>query len=418
MALPIIFYAGPLRLSPYRLVLILAFIPCLIGWLSGASGKIRSPDVLILLLCLWGMVAVTFNHGLAFAIEPSGIFLIETFGSYLLARVYIRNVYSFRTTVSVLFYMLLFILPFAVFQSFTSRPLLLDVLDNFFVVIRGSVMEPRLGLHRAQGAFEHPILYGVISASVFSVSYYAQRKRNLIFGKITRSITIASAVFFSLSTGAFVALASQIMLITWDKFTKSIPHRWIALIVLFFSAYALVDIISNRTPFEVFISYLTFNVGNSYNRVLIWQFGTSEVFRNPIFGIGYNEWIRPYWMSNSMDNFWLLNAVRYGFPGFGFLATAVLIIFIKLGNARNLNENVAACRKGLLISLVGLSVAAATVHLWNASYSLFMFFLGSGMWMLDVEVLAKEYRPKEAEADKEGASNLANNRFKLLGRSN
>ena len=125
------------------------------------------------------------------------------------------------------------------------------------------------------------------------------------------------------------------------------------------AAFVVVSMFSNRTPFHVFITYLTFNLEASYNRILIWDFGTAEVMRNPLFGIGYGEFDRPWWMHASVDNFWLLIAMRHGLPAFFLFAAAILLIMYKIGRQRIVDPEIAACRTGLLISLGG------THHRWN-----------------------------------------------------
>ena len=49
-----------------------------------------------------------------------------------------------------------------------------------------------------------------------------------------------------------------------------------------------------------------------------------EVGRHPVFGIGLNDWTRPWWRAKmaSFDNFWLLQAMRFGLPTLIFLALA------------------------------------------------------------------------------------------------
>ena len=72
------------------------------------------------------------------------------------------------------------------------------------------------------------------------------------------------------------------------------------------------------------ITYLTFNSGTAYWRLHIWNFGSAEVWRNPLFGIGLNDWARPSWMwTASVDNFWLLTAMRYGIPAFLLLVAGI-----------------------------------------------------------------------------------------------
>jgi O-antigen ligase len=172
-------------------------------------------------------------------------------------------------------------------------------------------------------------------------------------------------------------------LIGWDKITRRIPHRWAILFGLFFATYVTVDLLSNRSPAEVFISYLTFNQKNSYNRVHIWHFGIAEILRHPFFGIGFNEWQRLWYMSTSMDNFWLQKAVRYGIPTFGFLAAALIALCASIARLRLREKELQNCRLGWFISFTGMAIAGATVNYWNAVYCLFMFLIGSGVWMLD-----------------------------------
>ena len=83
----------------------------------------------------------------------------------------------------------------------------------------------------------------------------------------------------------------------------------------------------------------------------------------------------PSWMGGSIDNFWLENAVRYGIPGFLFIAGGLLSVCFGLGRLRNLSFQVAQCRKGLIITICGLAFALCTVHVWDAPYVLIIFLL-------------------------------------------
>jgi hypothetical protein len=144
----------------------------------------------------------------------------------------------------------------------------------------------------------------------------------------------------------------------------------------------IIDLFSNRTPFHVVVTYLTFSTGSAYNRLLIWEYGTAEVWRHPFFGIGFADWVRPAWMSGSMDNFWLVIAVRYGMPAFLLLAAAFVSMIGALGRLR-IDRGKNHCRSGLFVSLGGLIVAGCTVDYWNAIYCWLLFMLGCGMWMLE-----------------------------------
>ncbi|WP_161494802.1 O-antigen ligase family protein [Bradyrhizobium canariense] len=381
LAMPFYFYVGSTRLSPYRLVLVATLIPCLVAWLSGSVGRIRLQDILMFLAATWGAAILLGQHGIDEGLQSAGIFVIETFGPFLFARRYIRDVFAFRHMVRCLVLLIAVLLPFALYENFTGTPILIELFGKFLPVYPIGEYEPRLGLSRAQGPFEHQILFGVVCSSAFALSFLA-------FGVPARmgrlgSGVVAMTVFSSLSSGAFLSVAVQVMLIVWDKVTASVRRRWAILASIVIGTFLIVNVFSNRTPFEVFISYLTFDADTSYMRVLIWRFGTESVMMHPIFGTGLYRWERPDWMPGSIDNYWLVVAVRYGIPGFVLMAAAYLSVCFGLGRLRNLPCQVAQCRKALIITLCGLAIAMCTVHVWDAPYVLVMFLLGSGMWIFD-----------------------------------
>lgn len=382
LAMPILIYIGPIRLSPYRLVLVATFIPCLIAWLSGRMGRTRLPDILMLLTAIWPAIVLVSQHGIDSGLQSAGIFVIETLGTFLLAKRYVRDVFAFHRMVRCLALMVVLLLPFAAYESISGSPILIELFGKVFSVYSIVHDESRMGLRRAQGPFEHQILFGVVCSSAFALSYYAFGAARRQMGRLALG-PVVMAVFFSLSSGALLSVVVQAMFIAWDKVTVNVTRRWAILALVMISAYLVVNVLSNRTPFEVFISYLTFNADTSYMRVLIWQYGTGSVMAHPIFGTALYDWDRPEWMPGSIDNFWLETAVRYGIPGLLFTAGGFLSICFGLGRLRNLSFEVAQCRKGLIITLCGLAFAACTVHLWDAPYVLLIFLLGSGMWMFD-----------------------------------
>jgi O-antigen ligase len=145
---------------------------------------------------------------------------------------------------------------------------------------------------------------------------------------------------------------------------------------------------------DIVVGYLLFEDGSYWFRRLIWQYGSATVSQNPVFGIGLNEWQRPAWMGNSIDNFWLFLAVRHGLPGVGLIVLAFLSIFLAVAFKRGLDERARSYRTGLLISLTGFFVVAWTVALWSAVYVLFLFLLGCGSWFLDVRQTEKTRVPR------------------------
>ena len=73
---------GGLRLSAYRVVLIVLFLPMLFQLLSGRKGRITIFDILILLHCSWAVLALIKWGGLGQGIESGGIYFVECTGAY------------------------------------------------------------------------------------------------------------------------------------------------------------------------------------------------------------------------------------------------------------------------------------------------------------------------------------------------
>ena len=359
-------------------------IPNILSWIRGRAGPVRAPDVFILFAAVWGALALFVNEGFDGAIQPAGIFFIETFGSYLLGRMIIRSHDEFRVMAGAIFWLICVLIPFAIFESLTNKDILLEALRTVLPTFGKVNSEPRLGLHRAQVVFQHPILYGAFCASALGVVYFVLGRRHASQRpSIIRAATVIFAAVLSVSAGAISSIAVQALLIAWERITRSIRKRWLILGIVFLACYALVDVMSNRNPFQVFVSYLTFSSQTGYYRILIWDFGSAEVFRHPLFGIGLADWTRPSWMGSSIDNFWLVVALTYGIPAFAFLAGAVLLLMRGIGRMTFDRPELNAARSGLLVSLGGVIIAGCTVHYWNAIYVWFVFLIGSGVWMLE-----------------------------------
>lgn len=383
LSIPMFFYIGTLRLTFYRLILLLFFFPAFFSWITGKLDGVRTPDVLVFLSALWAAFSLLLHHGFDEGLEPAGIWVVETFGGYILARMLIRDMRSFVFFVTVLFWLIVAMVPLAVFEALTDRPIVLDALRPFVQTFHNSQMDPRWGLERAQVVFEHPILFGAFCASAIGLVYYVKGHGSQIVVRLARVGVPIFAAVLSLSTGALASVVAQFTLTGWELTTRSVPRRWAILGLMVGGAYFVIDVLSNRTPFHVLVTYLTFSSHSAYNRILIFKYGSAEVMRHPIFGIGHNSWERASFMSGSMDNFWLVIAVTYGLPAFLLLALAIVLIMKRSGAAAAPNSAFLACQRGYLISLAGMIIAGGTVHYWNAVFTHFMFLLGAGVWMFD-----------------------------------
>ena len=375
---PTSFHIGPLLMKPYRIVLLVLFVPLLVRLCSGAAGRMMAIDWLMIGACVWAALALVMNDPLGETIEPIGVIFLELLGAYMVARLCIRSAEDFRRVVKVLFVIILVLLGFAAIESVTHRPILMQLIESSLVANQ----EPRFGLRRAQTVFVHPIAFGVFVSAGLGMAWFALRPDASFARRGLCALTIGLATFFSLSTGALIAFAMQCVFIAWELAMRPDPRRWRIFAWGAFAGYVLIDMLSSRSPFHVLVSYASFNTGSAYNRILIWRYGTQNVADNPIFGLGLNDWVRPDWMSPSADNFWLLMTMRYGLP-FIFMFAGGLLLLLRRVSRQALTDGVdRACRAGYLTTFGGIVIAGGTIHYWQTMFAFVMFLFGSGVWII------------------------------------
>ena len=329
---------------------------------------------------LWACLSLLYHHGPEVAIESGGIFLVEAFGAYMLGRCLVCSERDFRALSQFIVITVLIVGIFAVAESLTGIQLIRKAFASIFGGSSSGGPSPRYGFHRAYAGFDHPILYGIFASSAVGLAWYTYDNHNHItVRKVMRTIAILIATLASVSSGALAAAAIQVLLIIWDHSTRAFRGRWWILTTVIFVTYSIIDILSNRSGMAVLLSYLTFNMHTAYVRMLIWEWGFyGNVLPNPIFGIGFNEWIRPSWLSASVDNFWLVTMMMYGLPAFGMLAGAALL---RLNATCNLLSRANPAVIGWLTTIIGLFVSGCTVHYWNSAFVWFCMLIGCTAWI-------------------------------------
>ena len=395
VTVPIGFNAGSLYITTLRLFLIAVIIPLTIRLLSGAYGKLILTDFLFVAHIIWAAVAIAVNNPDQ-VIQQMGSVGVEFLGAYIVGRAYIRTPETFITLSRTLVVIALCITPFAIYETVTGQPIIVEILRKLPGVASVPInnYDKRLGLERVQAVFAHPIHYGLFCSMVFSVCFLALRGEITGTKRYFFSVTIFFSGFLALSSGALTALALQLGLIFWATLFRKIKARWWILVLLFVFSYVVVDILSNRSPIKVFMSYATFSAHNAYYRELIFEWGMKNVWAHPIFGIGMNDWVRPDFMHNSsMDNFWLVMAVRYGIPGFLLIAVGYLTVILRVMR-RNFagQERMILLRRAWVFTFLGLTFTLCTVHVWTNIYSFVFFMFGAGVWFIF-------YTPPAADAD-------------------
>jgi len=385
VVIPVQFHLGPLSLNGLRLLLLVLIIPLTIRLLIGKYGRLFWTDLLFLLHIFWATVALAVNNPDR-VVENMGSTSIEFIGAYVLGRAYIRDAESFGALIRALILIVLATLPLAFYEAKTGDPILVELIRSVPSLQSVNIVhnDPRMGLERVQAVFAHPIHYGLFSSVAFSLCFVGFKGLFNTPLRYLLSALIGLGVFLSLSSGALLSIVLQLGLIFWAWIMSPVKHKWLVLLAVGIVLYIAVDLMSNRTPIRVFMTYATFSPHNAYWRSIIFEWGMKNVWANPIFGLGHNDWIRPHYMhSGSMDNFWLVMATRYGIPGFLFLGAGYMLALWQIGR-RNLNGNptLLQFRRAWMFTFSGLSFTLTTVHIWASIYSFVFFIFGAGFWFI------------------------------------
>lgn len=382
---PIEFRVGSLSLTGLRLMLLITIVPTTIGLFTGRYGRLYLVDFLFALHGVWGIVSIGVNNPLR-VVENAGIYFIEFFGAYVLARAYIRTPQAFYRLIRAVLIFTVLSLPLAILESQTDRSIIISLIGSLpgIDTINQIDMPQRMGLYRSQVSFPHPIHYGLFCTAVLALTWIGMK------GVLTNALrylavaAVGAAVFLSLSSGALLAAVIQSGLIVWNYLFRKMTRRWLLLAAIAAFGYVVIDILSNRTPIRVFMSYATFSAHNAFWRGIIFEWGMKNVWNNPVLGLGLRPWIRPSFMrSGSIDNYWLVMAVKFGIPGFAMVAGGYLDAMIRVGRQKltpgSFSSNL---RLGWMIMCVGVAFSLATVHIWGSLLSFVFFLVGSGLWIV------------------------------------
>lgn len=385
---PIKFQIGPIYMTVSRMMLLMLLIPMLARLFSGRFGGIKPPDYLIILYGMWVFVAMSVNHGPLNVAEFSVINFVEVVGAYLIGRIFIRTIEDFEFFIRCMLYAVLFSLPFAMLETQTGKSLILETLraanpaPGVLLMPADVDYEARLGLLRAQFTLVHPIAYGLLCASLAALAVTVHAR--LSGSKVFWGSVVSAAAFCSVSSAALLAVLLQFGMLAFEQVTRFIKKRWQILAFLFGVTYVIVEIVASHSPIAILVSKFALNASTAHNRLLIFEYGSAEVFRHPIFGIGTNDWVRAPWMVPSVDNHWLLRFMRYGMPGGAAIMGTVIGCMIIVSRAPTYaSDALQAAQRGWLICMVAFFVALGTVAINVEVNSYYMTLVAGGLWIAD-----------------------------------
>ena len=108
------------------------------------------------------------------------------------------------------------------------------------------------------------------------------------------------------------------MLIGWERLFRVFVTKWYVLVVAVGTVLAVFQLGYPGGFYGFVVDNLTFNPLSGEGRIEILVYGSQTVAQHPIFGIGLAPWKGPWWRPFSVDNFWMVTALRYGLPALAF----------------------------------------------------------------------------------------------------
>lgn len=374
-------------LYPYRLALIASLPFIAIRW-SRNPLRIGTADVLILGSAVWMFVATAAHYPMDVALKTGGANTFDTAAAYLLGRVFFRcplDLRRFLYRVSPLVFAAgLLLMVESISHRYILRPLVGTITGHSPAAILARTFEIRNGLLRAVGPFLHPIAAGLFCASLVPLYMSADLPRRRWLG-----LTGAIGGIFSMSSAGLGTITVALSLGVYDYIQRRNRIGWSPVILTALAFCIATELFTSSGLVKFVIRYAALNPQTGYFRLAIWDYGFADVMRHPWFGIGYFEtYDRPRWMrTDSVDNYWLLIALRYGFPCLILTLSGVVAAVFSIGRARQMPElgglHGYRMATGICVSLVLIYVSLISVAPWGADMAWLTILVGMAAGLAD-----------------------------------
>lgn len=365
-------WVGSIRLPWYRAILLAAALPV---FLQATRLRFAAFDYCMIAHVLWTVLGMLLKRG-AGGIEPAGSYLVETLVVYLAVRLVLTRPGHFTALPRLIFVMLVPAILLAVPEALIlHRHLVHDIAGQLTGFSYWVGYEYRLGMLRAASTFEHPILYGLFCASIISIVWVAARSR---VAAVVMTAILCGGTILSGSSAPLLVMAVQLACLVGERISRHIPGRFRLLVGFTVFCFVFITIFSDRGVFQIIAQELTLNPATGYYRLLIWTNGIGDVLANPVFGIRPEDWTRPSWMSPSIDNNWLLLAMKGGLPGIFLLLAAMCLIWWRLYHRGSVPQVFDRIRFGWSCVLLALFLGGATVAYFGKMQPYFFLLLGYG----------------------------------------
>ncbi|MBF9153043.1 O-antigen ligase family protein [Novosphingobium jiangmenense] len=390
------------QLFPYRIALIVS-LPFV------AVEAIRRPirpslaDILFLAATAWMFMATASHYAIDIAFKTGGSTTLDTLAAYLVGRIFFREPLDLRRFLYRVTPFLVAVAILMFLESVSHRYLVRTFIGSLTGFSPQStiqrVYELRFGLLRAMGPFLHPIAAGLFFGSLVPLFLAADLPKRRWLGLLA-----CAGGFFAWSSAGVATILAGLALGFYDYVQRRLRWGWFPLIMAVVVSLGMIESFTSDGIVKFLIRNASFNPQTGYFRLAIWEYGSADVARSPWIGIGIlNDYTRPKWMhSDSVDNYWLLLALRYGIPCSLAMLAAVALNVLKLSLAGKFMENGALHGRrmatGLAISVFVLYVVLITVSPWGADMSWLIMLLGMAGGLADRRRGGKDELPAPSRA--------------------
>lgn len=249
-------------------------------------------------------------------------------------------------------------------------------------------------MQRVSSVFPHSILFGVFCSIMVSNFFYVFSERT--DPRLRRTLLAFTMTFMSLSTGPNLAQLGQLILMSWERLFRFFVTKWYVLVV---TAVTLLSIGQLSYPgglYAFLVEHLSFSEQTGWGRLEILVYGSETVLKHPLYGLGLSGWTdRPWWRKPSVDNFWMVTALRYGLPALAFIWVGLAWHAVRIISRRGLTEQATNYRRGYVFAAAGVIFALFAVHIWDAVAIFIMFYFGAGAWFYAGDAAPAAAGPRE-----------------------
>ena len=374
------------NIYPARVVIFL-LLPWILARIARGHYPFRRADLLMFIASGWMVLSIAMFYGPAEGILRGGALALDVVGPYLVARLSIRSLTDLRRLLVLMapgvFLAGLSMMIESITQTQIVSPLAAKVFgvlptyaDGAATGMERSFVNFRYGLLRAAGPFAHPIAGGLFLASLLPL-YFSSGLRNW-----PRKMGLAAGAMaiFSVSSAAILSMLIFAVLTAYDRLQRFVAFASWRVFLVLASILLLVVELGSQNGLVSIISRYTFNPGTASFRLLIWEYGTQSIARNPLWGIAFTDYERASWMSNSIDNHWLLLGVRHGLVVPVALLTLSIVTICRVSMASNQHgETDRRLYVGIAIAVFALTLSGFTVAFFGGLLTWFVLLLGIGI---------------------------------------